>query len=306
MAEIEWIKLSTDLFENRKIKQIMAETKGDTLIVIWLNLLVLAAESECGELCIAEGLPYTARSLATEIKRPEAVVKQALTIFKRYSMIDDIGGVLHIKNWQKYQNIAGMERVREKNRLRVAACRERKKSVTRDVTDDVMCNVTGNVTSNVTVTSRNAIEGEEEREGEKEREIEAVIGEEKPTADRLILYATDNLRRLTPDDLDELDSFRKQLSDEMIIWAIDETCGKGSRNYGYLKAILNRFIAQGLKTIGDVKAYEEKRRREKQQTEQTRRAKQAARPMDERQINPAEFEPDYSELMNRPRSSKSA
>lgn len=294
MAEIEWIKLSTDLFENRKIKQIMAETKGDTLIVIWLNLLVLAAESECGELCIAEGLPYTARSLATEIKRPEAVVKQALTNFKRYSMIDDIDGVLHIKNWQKYQNVEGMDRIREKNRLRNAAYRERKKSVTRDITDDV------------TVTSRDAIEGEEEREREKERDIEAVIGEEKPTADRLILYATDNLRRLTPDDLDELDSFRKQLSDEMIIWAIDETCGKGSRNYGYLKAILNRFIDQGLKTIGEVKAYEEKRRREKQQTEQTRRAKQAARPMDERKIDPVEFEPDYSELMNRPRSSKSA
>lgn len=124
--------------------------------------------------------------------------------------------------------------------------------------------------------------------------------------DRLILYATDNLKCLSANNLAELDSFREQLSDEMITWAIDETCAHGSRNYGYLKAILNRMIDQGLKTIGDVKAYEEKRRREKQQPDQLQRAKKAAKPMDERAIDPAEFEPDYSELMNRPRSGGAA
>ena len=124
--------------------------------------------------------------------------------------------------------------------------------------------------------------------------------------DRLILYATDNLKCLSANNLAELDSFREQLSDEMITWAIDETCAHGSRNYGYLKAILNRMIDQGLKTIGDVKAYEEKRRREKQQPDQLQRSKKAAKPMDERQIDPAEFEPDYSELMNRPRSGGAA
>lgn len=294
MAEIEWIKLSTDLFENRKIKQIAAEAKGDTLIVIWLNLLILAAESECGELCIADGLPYTTRSLATEIKRPEAIVKQALALFKRYGMIEDVGGVLHIKNWQKYQNVEGMDRIREKNRLRNAAYRERKRGVTRDITDDV------------TVTSRDAIEGEREREGEKEREIDGAIEEMDAAPDRLIIYATDNLKCLSANNLKELDSFREQLTDEMIIWAIDETSAKGSRNYGYLKAILNRMIDQGLKTIGDVKAYEEKRRREKQQPEQMKRARQTAKPMDERQVKDSDFTWDPMDLMSRPRSGGAA
>ena len=130
--------------------------------------------------------------------------------------------------------------------------------------------------------------------------------EDDAAPDRLIIYATDNLKCLSANNLKELDSFREQLTDEMIIWAIDETSAKGSRNYGYLKAILNRMIDQGLKTIGDVKAYEEKRRREKQQPEQMKRARQTAKLMDERELNPAEFEPDYSELMNRPRSGGAA
>ena len=42
MADIKWIKVSTDIWNNKKIKQIEALKNGDTYIVIWLKLLTLA------------------------------------------------------------------------------------------------------------------------------------------------------------------------------------------------------------------------------------------------------------------------
>ena len=72
-------------------------------------------------------------------------------------MIEEENGVFLIKNWAKYQNVDGMQKVREQTRKRVSAYRERHKSDA-DVTE---CNVTGNVT----VTQCNATE-------EKRRDIE--------------------------------------------------------------------------------------------------------------------------------------
>ena len=42
MTNVKWIKLATDIFDNRKIKLIERMPDGDSLIVIWLKLLCLA------------------------------------------------------------------------------------------------------------------------------------------------------------------------------------------------------------------------------------------------------------------------
>ena len=42
MAEVKWIKLSTELFNNRKIKQIECLPEGNAVIVMWVKLLCLA------------------------------------------------------------------------------------------------------------------------------------------------------------------------------------------------------------------------------------------------------------------------
>ena len=42
MAEVKWIKMATNIWDNRKIVQIESLPDGDTIIVIWLKLLCLA------------------------------------------------------------------------------------------------------------------------------------------------------------------------------------------------------------------------------------------------------------------------
>ena len=50
MGDIKWIKLSVDLFHNRKIRQLECMTDGDTLVLLWIKLLVLAGRLNDGGL----------------------------------------------------------------------------------------------------------------------------------------------------------------------------------------------------------------------------------------------------------------
>ena len=158
MAEVKWIKVSTDMFEsNRKIKQIELMPEGDTILVIWLKLLLLAGNvNDGGNIYLTPEIPYTDEMLANELRRPLATVRMALSLFERFGMIEIIDDILHLSSWERYQNVEGMERIREQTRKRVAKCRENKRLEA--------CNAT----SNATVTVSNAIEEEGEKDKEKE------------------------------------------------------------------------------------------------------------------------------------------
>ena len=149
MAEVKWIKLATDIFDNRKVKQIENLPDGDTIIVIWVKLLCLAGEiNDSGMVYFTREIPYTDQMLSQQFNRPIATVQIALQTFVRFGMIELIDDILHISNWEKYQNIDGMEKIREQNRTRQARFKEKQKLISGNVTD--------NVTDNVTVTHGNA------------------------------------------------------------------------------------------------------------------------------------------------------
>lgn len=72
--------------------------------------------------------------------------------------------------------------------------------------------------------------------------------------DPLVVYAARTLTRMSPNNVEELLSFREELPDELIIHAIDETTASGSTAYRYTKAILNRYVDQGIKTVAEAEA----------------------------------------------------
>ena len=160
MADVKWIKLSTGIFDNRKIRQIECLPDGDSIIVIWVKLLCLAGEiNDCGMVYFTREIPYTDQMLAQQFNRPLTTIQMALNTFQQFGMIQLIDNILHISNWEKYQNIEGLEKIREQTRKRVAKCRENKRLL-----------LESNVTCNVTVTDSNATE--EDIEEDKEKDIE--------------------------------------------------------------------------------------------------------------------------------------
>lgn len=151
MAEVKWIKLATDIFDNRKIRLIEKMPEGDGIIVIWLKLLCLAGTvNDRGYIYLTQDVPYTEEMLATQFDRPLAMIRLALTTFERFGMIEIVDNFLLLPSWEKYQNTDGLDKIREQTRSRVAKHRELQKALPSEC----------NVTVTLPVTQCNATEEE--------------------------------------------------------------------------------------------------------------------------------------------------
>jgi predicted phage replisome organizer len=129
MADVKWIKMSTSIFDNRKIRIIESLPEGNAVIVIWLKLLCLAGNiNDCGMVYFTKEIPYTEQMLATQFNTPLTTIQLAMKTFEQFGMIEIINDMLHISNWEKYQNVEGMDKIREQTRLRVAKHREKQKA----------------------------------------------------------------------------------------------------------------------------------------------------------------------------------
>ena len=133
MSEIKWIKLSTDVFNNRKIRQIEKLPDGDTIVVIWFKLLILAGQINDGGLVyFTRDIPYNDQLLSDQFDRPISTIRLALSTFTQFGMIQIVDEIIEVTNWERYQNTEGLERIREQNRLRKRNQREREKQLLLD------------------------------------------------------------------------------------------------------------------------------------------------------------------------------
>jgi predicted phage replisome organizer len=117
--EIKWIKLYTAMFDDDKIKLIESLPEKDSILIIWIKLLTQAGKCNAsGHLILNNKIPYTDEMLATVFNRPLNTVRLALNTFEEFGMIEFYDDMLKISDWEDTQNIEGMEKIREQNRLR--------------------------------------------------------------------------------------------------------------------------------------------------------------------------------------------
>lgn len=137
--EIKWIKITTDIFDDEKIKLIDSMPDRDALIVIWFKLLTLAGKKNAnGLVFLSNRLAYTDEMLSTIFNRPINTVRLALKTFQQFEMIEIADNeIISIRNWEKHQNVEGLTKIREQNKLRQKAYRERIKAE-----QEQICNVT--------------------------------------------------------------------------------------------------------------------------------------------------------------------
>ena len=129
MSAISWIKLSVNIFDDEKIRLIRSMPEGDAIMLIWIQLLCLAGKTnDGGSVYVGQHMYYTDEMLSTICNQPLATIRLAIKTFNNFEMIslaDD--GLITIENWEKHQNIEGMERAREQARIRKQRQREREK-----------------------------------------------------------------------------------------------------------------------------------------------------------------------------------
>lgn len=129
MSAVKWIKITTDMFDNRKIKHLRRLPDGNNIILIWVMLLTMAGRCNAdGMIYLTENIPYTSKMLADELDFEENTVQLALRAMEQLGMIISDNGFISIAGWKEYQNVEGMDRIREQTRQRVAQHRKRQKN----------------------------------------------------------------------------------------------------------------------------------------------------------------------------------
>lgn len=116
MGNVKWIKVNVDMFDNVKFRVIDTMPERDSIIYIWVRLLCEAGKiNDGGYIYFMEDYPFTNEMLAIICSRPKEDVEKALEVLSRFRMIEiDDEGYIKITNWEKYQNVDGMNKLRKK------------------------------------------------------------------------------------------------------------------------------------------------------------------------------------------------
>ena len=242
MSEIKWIKITTDIFDDEKICLIDALPDRDAIIVIWIKLITLAGKLNTkGVLAISKNIVYTDEMLAQTFHRPLNTVRMALEVFEKFGMVEKIDGVIMLPNWEKHQNIDGMEKIKEQNRNRAARHRQKQKLLAQ--------NNESNVISNVTVTHGNAID----KDKELDKDIE--INNNK------VMISSSLSESLKNSGIHLTDKSHQQLLDyvgldgmsfDMLNRAVEKTSGSHKPSFNYLISILESWKKKGFTSIEQV------------------------------------------------------
>ena len=128
MAEVSWIKLSTNIFSNRKVALLLNERDGDTYFRIWIQLLTIAGQCNSnGKLIIGENSPLNVQQLSKILGKSAEKVGEILNKFIDLRMIIFENNCYEIRNWGKYQSTDKLEEIRKNNRERQRKFREKSK-----------------------------------------------------------------------------------------------------------------------------------------------------------------------------------
>lgn len=246
MSEIKWIKITTDIFDDEKICLIDALPDHDAILVIWFKILALAGKhNRNGLLMMSDKVHYTDEMLATIFRRPLNTVRMAIGIFEQFGMVEIIDGIIALPNWEKHQNIDGMEKIKEQTRNRVARHRKKQKNLA----------LGGNVKCNVTVTESNATE--EDRDKDKELDKDKNINNHHNSENQIQIIVEEYQSRIAPLDGTQFAIIKEfieldNMETEVVLKAIGLAADNGKRNFSYIKAILTNWKNDGILTVAAV------------------------------------------------------
>ena len=156
MADVKWIKIVTDIFDDEKILLIESLPDADSIIVVWFKLLTLAGkQNNNGVFLMSNRIAYTEEMLATIFRRNINTVRLAIRTFEQFGMIEVVDNVITIPNWNKHQSLDAYEKKKERDRLYQQGRRAAQRALIAEKSSD---------------TSPDVAVSEEDKERDKEKE----------------------------------------------------------------------------------------------------------------------------------------
>ena len=281
-----WIKLRDTFMRSDAVDFLMGQKDGANYVVLYQMLCLMTINTD-GRLSRTIGeivIPYDVEKIQRDCKYFSIdTIRIALTLYQKLGLIyEDRDGTLVLLN---HAEMVGSETdYAEKNRRIRAKKQQKLLGNGHNVSSDVSTNETELVSENDTTDIRdkildNTVGGgvidKPIEDNDDSTNIENPFGDTDgpaPDLNTLEIYAANNLRSVTPYNLAELISYRDDkkhpLPEDLIRYAIDLACGAGKPFYNYVHGILERMIAQDIRTIGDAKAAEAEHAKRKQQKQQ--------------------------------------
>ena len=160
MADVKWIKITTDIFDDEKILLIEGLPDSYAIITVWFKLLCLAGKQNNNGVFMMGRIPYTNQMLATIFRMKESTVSMALEVFSNFGMVEIVEGVITIPNWKKHQSLDAYEKKKERDRLYQAERRAAQRALIEQSSD--------------TSSDIASLEEEKEEDKDKEKEIHSI------------------------------------------------------------------------------------------------------------------------------------
>lgn len=130
MADVKWIKITSDIFDDEKVLMIESMPSADSIIVIWFKLLTFAGkQNNNGVFMMSNRIAYTDEMLASIFRRDINTVRLALNAFEQFGMIEIVDNVITIPNWGKHQSLDAYEKKKARDRERMARKRAEQKAL---------------------------------------------------------------------------------------------------------------------------------------------------------------------------------
>ena len=219
MADVKWIKITTDIFDDEKILLIESMPSADSIIVIWFKLLALAGkQNNDGVFMMSNRIPYTDEMLASIFRREVNTVRLALTAFQQYGMIEIIDNVITIPNWNKHQSLDSYEKKKERDRLYQAERRAKQRMLIGESSDK---------SSDIAIS-------EEDKEEEKEKEVDK---DNKRTDFQSVVNLYHSICKSFPSVRSLSDARKKAIKARLKSYTIDDfrTVFENAENSSFLK-----------------------------------------------------------------------
>ena len=166
MAEVQWVRLYTSFFDNKKVRMIRRQKDGDSIVLFYLYLLTAAGKCNAvGELFFSEKKPYNNFILAEEFGCTVEFVERALEYLTTLELIEKNEEHFRIPEWEEHQNAEGLEKLKEQRREASQRYRDKKRQEDRNARD-------------MTVISRHTTEkNREEKDQKREEKITSTVPE---------------------------------------------------------------------------------------------------------------------------------
>ena len=174
MSDVKWIKMMVGMFDGMSFKRIKrakigGESFRDKLTAVWFELMDLAGRcNHNGAFVSTGGIPFTdLDDIAVQIDRDEEELKLCMGFYLKEGMVKIDNDVYSLSNWGEYQNLEGMDKIRENKRLAQARWRAKQKALP------------GSSTVDSTVDSTRYLVDDAEEEGEEDKEKDKDIKNER-------------------------------------------------------------------------------------------------------------------------------